>query len=96
MILKRQEKENVVKALYDSSNIIASAWNKERNELILTFNKGTRYKYPNVSSTDYLRFETADSQGSVLNTHLKKMERKNGLHNFYLRKKVINIFLHGY
>ena len=71
MILKRQEKENVVKALYDSSNIIASVWDKEKKELILIFNKGTRYKYPNVSSTDYLRFETADSQGKVFNTHLK-------------------------
>jgi len=71
MILKRQEKENVVKALYDSSNIIASVWDKEKNELMLIFNKGTRYKYPNVSSTDYLRFETADSQGKVFNTHIK-------------------------
>jgi hypothetical protein len=28
--------------------------------------------YEGVSKTDYTRFETAESQGSVLNTHIKK------------------------
>ena len=71
MVLKRQEKENVIKAIYDSSNILASTYNRTTNELILIFNKGSQYKYPNVSVTDYTRFELAESQGKVFNTHIK-------------------------
>ena len=71
MVLKRQEKENVIKAIYDSSNILASTYNRTTNELILIFNKGSQYKYPNVNVTDYTRFELAESQGKVFNTHIK-------------------------
>lgn len=71
MILKRVEKENVVKAIYDSSNILASEYNKSTKDLIITFKRGAQYKYLGVSSSDYMRFEIADSQGSVLNSHIK-------------------------
>ena len=71
MILKRQEKDNVIKAMYNSSNIIASIYNKETSDLILIFNKGSQYKYPNVKSSDYTRFELAESQGKVFNSHIK-------------------------
>lgn len=72
MLLKRKEKENVVKVLYESSNVLASIYDNTTNELTLIFNSGTKYKYPNVSKTDYMRFELADSQGVVFNTHIKK------------------------
>ena len=71
MLLKKQEKDNVIKAMYDSSNILASIYNKETSDLTLIFNKGTQYKYPNVKSTDYTRFEIAESQGKVFNSHIK-------------------------
>jgi len=71
MILKRQEKDSVVKAMYNSSNILASIYNKENNDLTLIFNKGTQYKYAGVTSTDYTRFELAESQGKVFNSHIK-------------------------
>ena len=72
MILKRQEKDGVIKAMYSSSNICASTYNTVNNELTIIFNHGGQYKYADVTKTDYMRFELAESQGSVLNTHIKK------------------------
>jgi hypothetical protein len=72
MILKKQEKDNVVKAIYASSNICASTYNKTNKDLTIIFNNGGQYKYANVSETDYTRFELADSQGNVFNSHIKK------------------------
>jgi hypothetical protein len=72
MILKRKEKDGVVKAIYYSSNICASVYNTVTNELTIIFTSGGQYKYTDVPKTDYMRFETAESQGSVLNTHIKK------------------------
>ena len=72
MILKKQEKNGKIKAMYSSSNICASIYDTTTNELTLIFNNGGQYKYTGVSNTDYMRFEIADSQGSVMNTHIKK------------------------
>jgi hypothetical protein len=72
MILKKQEKDNIIKAIYDSSNILASTYNKENMDLTLIFKKGAQYKYPNVTLTDYTKFEIAESQGIIFNSHLKK------------------------
>ncbi len=72
MILKRQEKDNKIKAMYSSSNVCASIFDKDSKDLILIFNNGGQYKYPKVAETDYTRFELAESQGSVFNTHIKK------------------------
>jgi hypothetical protein len=72
MILKRQETDGIIKAIYSSSNICASTYNTTNNDLVIIFNHGGQYKYTNVSKTDYMRFETADSQGSVLNAYIKK------------------------
>lgn len=72
MILKRQEKNGTITATYASSNICASTYNKETKDLVITYNNGGQYKYPGVTLTDYTRFEMADSQGAVFNTHIKK------------------------
>lgn len=72
MVLKRKEEKNIIKAMYDSSNILASIYNRDTNDLTLIFNKGTQYKYPNVTMTDYTRFELAESQGKVFNSHIKQ------------------------
>ena len=71
MILKRKETEKEIKVIYKSSNILGSTYLSESGDLTLIFNKGNRYKYPKVSKTDYARFEMADSQGKVFNTHIK-------------------------
>ena len=72
MILKRQEKNGVVKAMYASSTICASIFNTENKDLTVIFNNGGQYKYSNVSLTDYTRFETSESNGSDFDTYIKK------------------------
>ena len=72
MILKRLETENKIKAMYSSSTILASTFNTDTKDLTIIFKNGGQYKYAGVSLTDYTRFETADSQGIVLNSHIKK------------------------
>ena len=72
MILKRKEKDGIIKAIYSSSNICASVYNTVTNELTIIFSNGGQYKYTEVTKTDYMRFETADSQGSVISSHIKK------------------------
>jgi hypothetical protein len=71
MLLKRKQKENLIEATYDSSNILSSKYDKESKRLTITFKRGAQYTYMDVSSSDYLRFETAESQGIILNSHIK-------------------------
>jgi hypothetical protein len=72
MILKKQEKDSITKAIYDSSNICASTYDRANRDLTIIFKNGGQYKYTNVSETDYTRFELADSQGAIFNSHIKK------------------------
>ena len=57
MILERVEKDGVVDAIYESSNIVASSYDKIKKNLNITFNYGGNYTYQNVPETDYMRFE---------------------------------------
>lgn len=72
MLVKRQEKDNVIKAMYKSSTVCASIYNKNTQDLIMIFNNGGQYKYPLVENIDYTRFELAESHGSAFNTFIKK------------------------
>ena len=72
MILKKQEKNGKIKAMYSSSTVCASIFDTETRDLIVIFNNGGQYKYPSVELTDYTRFETSDSNGSTFNTYIKK------------------------
>lgn len=72
MLLKKQIKDTKIKALYDSSNVLASTYDTANNDLILIFKSGSQYKYPKVSLSDYTRLEVAESQGVVFNSHIKK------------------------
>lgn len=78
MILERVEKGDLVKSIYESSNIIASTYNKTNNNLNVIFKNGGSYTYLGVSATDYMRFETADSQGKILNSKIKGYEFLKG------------------
>lgn len=71
MILERVEKDGLVRAIYESSNIIASTYSKNAKNLNIIFKNGGNYTYSNVSETDYMRFETAESQGNILNSVIK-------------------------
>lgn len=71
MLIKRVEKEKTIDCLYESSNILASSYDKTTRDLTITFNRGTQYIYRGVNNRDYLRLELAESQGAVLNTNIK-------------------------
>ncbi len=92
MILKRQEKDDTIKAMYDSSNILASTFNKNNKELIIIFKGGKQYKYPNVLDTDYTRFELAESQGKIFNSHIKKytFEKLEDINEGKLLTEIVN------
>ena len=72
MILKRQEKNGKIKAMYSSATVCASVFDTTTRDLIVIFNNGGQYKYPSIELTDYTRFETAESNGSTFNTYIKK------------------------
>ena len=72
MIVKRLEKNGKIKAMYSSSTICVSIYDTTNKELTVIFNNGGQYKYPNVAASDYMRLETADSNGTIFNNYIKK------------------------
>lgn len=64
---KNNEDGNKEISLYKSSNIFASEFDYDNNELIVIFKRGAKYKYKDVERTDYTRFNIAESQGKELN-----------------------------
>lgn len=71
MIISRVENGDIIKGYYKSSNISLSEYNKGTKDLTITFNYGGVYKYTNVKDKDYFRFELSESQGTILNSHIK-------------------------
>lgn len=69
MLIKRTEDNGIVKALYESSNILSSKY--DGKDLTIIFKRGASYTYNDVSKSDYTRFEMADSQGQILNSKIK-------------------------
>ena len=90
MILKRQENNGIIKAIYSSSTICASIFDSNNRTLIVIFNNGGQYKYNDVTMSDYTRLETADSNGSVFNIHIKKkylsFEKLENINNANLKQ----------
>lgn len=71
MIIKRVEKEDVIKIIHESSNILASTYDKVSSNLTIIFKNGGQYIYENVKKTDYLQFEAAESVGKAFNQFIK-------------------------
>jgi hypothetical protein len=72
MLLSRVEKEGVIDALYESSNILSSTYNKEKKELKIVFKNSFQYLYEGVDVVDYHKFELADSQGVIFNKFIRQ------------------------
>jgi|LauGreSuBDMM15SN_2_FD.fasta_scaffold233814_1 hypothetical protein len=72
MIIRKETKGNKTTAYYKSSNILGSVYDSTNKTLEVTFKRGARYIYEGVENIDYTRFELADSQGKVLDSHIKK------------------------
>lgn len=71
MLLQKRESNGKTKVLYKSSNILASTYSPITNVLEVIFTNGGVYAYKDVRASDYMRFETAESQGKVLNAYIK-------------------------
>lgn len=78
MLIQKVTDGSKIKAIYESSNILASSYDKTTKQLIITFKRGVQYRYFDVSFTDYSRFELAESQGAILNTHIKQYKTEKG------------------
>jgi hypothetical protein len=72
MVLLKHEEGNSIECLYDSSNVLGSKYVKNEKKLAVIFKSGTQYVYSNVTNEDYKKFESAESQGRLLNTVIKK------------------------
>ena len=75
MLLKRQEEGNLIKATYDSTNILESTYNTTTKELIISF-KTAQYSYPDINQTVYSIFEKAESQGKIFNASMRNLPFK--------------------
>jgi hypothetical protein len=71
MLIKKKVDGDIVRSHYKSSNLLVSEYDQTNKDLTITFKNGGQYKYIDVSPTDYMRFELADSQGKVLNSKIK-------------------------
>ena len=76
MFVERTEKDGIISCLFKSSNILASEYNQEKNELTIIFNEGRKYTYSGVNHKDYHRFEMAESQGQFFNKYIRKYPTK--------------------
>lgn len=71
MLVNKYVDGNTIENLYDSSNIIASKYDLSTKKLAIIFKNGFQYLYYDVKENDYLVFEGSESQGKVLNSHIK-------------------------
>lgn len=72
MLIKKTENNGEVDAIFESSNIVASTYKTNTEELTIVFKTGMSYTYNKVSKKDYSKFELAESQGQVFNKYIKQ------------------------
>lgn len=95
MIISRTTNGDIIKGYYDSSNILVSEYDKPKELLTVTFAYGGKYTYNNVSFTDFTRFEGDDSQGKILNSHIKPKYSFTNLGKVdvkVIKEEIINIY----
>lgn len=77
MVLKRVVQldnngvEDIIEAIYDSSNLLKTTYLPKQQILYIYFKKGIVYSYYNVDMVVYTELETAESQGIYHNKFLK-------------------------
>jgi hypothetical protein len=72
MIVNKKIIDGNPHVLYESSTILSSVFEESKNELTIIFHNGSQYRYKGVTVSEYHRFELAESQGKVLNSHIKQ------------------------
>jgi thymidylate synthase len=93
MLIKRTENNGIIKALYESSNIVASTYSPSTKRLTVIFKKGDEYIYEGVPDKEYAVFELADSQGRIFNKNLRqyKFTRGGNVDIEQLRKEIEDV-----
>ena len=72
MILHTFEQDGKIENLYDSSNVLASKYDKIQRKLAIIFGSGHQYLYHDVMIEDYEKFASDDSQGKAIHKYIKK------------------------
>ena len=71
MILLKHEENGSIECLYESSNVLGSKYIKNEKKLAVIFKSGKQYVYSDITYEQYRKFESAESQGKVLNSLVK-------------------------
>lgn len=72
MILNTFEQDGKVENIYDSTNVLATKYDKTKRKLAVIFGSGHQYLYHDVTLEDYKKFENDDSQGKAIHKYIKK------------------------
>lgn len=72
MLIGRKEENGIIECLYESSTILSSKYDASNKLLEIVFKNGNKYNYYGVANNHYVRFETDESQGKVLISHIKQ------------------------
>jgi hypothetical protein len=72
MILHTFEQDGKIENLYDSSNVLASKYDKTKRKLAIIFESGLQYLYHDVTLEDYRKFSNDDSQGKAIHKYIRK------------------------
>jgi hypothetical protein len=90
MLVRRQEENGVVEALFNSSNLFKALYLKERKIMYVFFKKGGVYSYYNVDNVIYEQFEIADSQGEFFSQNIKNKSLYPHSKEFKMKEFEIN------
>jgi hypothetical protein len=90
MLLRRQEENGVIEALFDSSNLFKCLYLKEQKIMYVFFKKGGVYSYYNVDSEVYGEFEVAESQGQFFSQKIKNNARYPHSKEFKMKDFEVN------
>ena len=67
------ENTDIENKLWNTSSLITStSYNENQNELYVEFINGGKYKFQEVTATEYSDFCAAESQGSFFNKNINK------------------------
>lgn len=76
MLLKKQDSENYIESLFESSNLFKTLYVKKKKLLYVFFTRGGVVSYSNISEEIYNEFEKTDSQGAFIVQRIQKNSAK--------------------
>jgi hypothetical protein len=71
MLLETTKINDKVTSIYESTNIYKSVYHLLDNDLFITFNNGSIYKYNNVDLLTFLKMQESESIGKFFFSNIK-------------------------